>query len=72
MFTNGTLTINELERVTDEGVYTCIARNTQDIRSIAKTSFTLKVFGKFRFSISSSTSLQLAIILIQFKKRPLD
>ena len=44
--TNGTLTINELERVTDEGVYTCIARTRDDPRSSAKTSFSLKVLGK--------------------------
>ncbi|KAH7636186.1 mdscam3 [Dermatophagoides farinae] len=44
VFTNGTLTVNELERVTDEGIYTCIARNKDDIRSSAKTSFSLKVF----------------------------
>nr|XP_027200228.1 Down syndrome cell adhesion molecule-like protein Dscam2 isoform X2 [Dermatophagoides pteronyssinus] len=44
VFTNGTLTVNELERVTDEGIYTCIARNKEDVRSSAKTSFSLRVF----------------------------
>ncbi|UXI20602.1 Brain-specific angiogenesis inhibitor 1 [Sarcoptes scabiei] len=43
VFANGTLTINELERVTDEGIYTCLARNKDEIRSSAKTSFALKV-----------------------------
>ncbi|KAI2811059.1 hypothetical protein BLOT_002229 [Blomia tropicalis] len=43
VFPNGTLTVNELERVTDEGLYTCIARTQDDPRSSAKTSFSLKV-----------------------------
>ena len=50
VFTNGTLTVNELERVTDEGIYTCIARNKEDVRSSAKTSFSLRVFGIWCFS----------------------
>lgn len=45
VFPNGTLSVIELERVTDQGVYTCIARTRDDARSSAKTSFSLKVLG---------------------------
>ncbi|KAH9406242.1 hypothetical protein TYRP_013848, partial [Tyrophagus putrescentiae] len=43
VFPNGTLTIGELERVTDQGTLSCIARTRDDPRSSAKTSFSLKV-----------------------------
>ena len=54
VFPNGTLTVNELERVTDEGLYTCIARTRDDTRSSTKTSFSLKVLGKWHILHSES------------------
>lgn len=45
MFPNGTLLVDALERATDEGRYTCIARQNKEGKS-AQQSVQVKIFGK--------------------------
>jgi len=46
VFPNGTLIVHDLERSTDEGKYTCIARQNKDGKS-ASRSFHVRIAGKF-------------------------
>lgn len=45
MFPNGTLLVDALERASDEGRYTCIARQNKEGKS-AQQSVQVKIFGK--------------------------
>lgn len=45
VFPNGTLVIENVERMSDQATYTCVAKNTQGYS--ARNSLEVKVMGKF-------------------------
>lgn len=57
MFPNGTLIIENVERVSDQATYVCVAKNSQGYT--AKGSLEVQVMGK----LSSSTTFLKAFII---------
>lgn len=61
VFPNGTLIIENVERMSDQATYTCVARNAQGYS--ARGTLEVQVMGKFEISLSSVIPFRVISIL---------